>query len=242
MNATAEKPRIGFLGTGIMGSRMVRRLLAAGYFVTVFNRTPEKAAALADEGARVARDPRDAAQAADVLIAMFRWPQADEAWKTMTRQRIDSAAQGFRAIITDRKAAIDQADNETGREDNLVDYAIACNQYAWLVSNTVGDYEDALRLSQDAVRLSGQLVELKSFHAGFLDTLGRCYYACDDLPNAILHQSQAVALAPDSGQIRRQLEFFRQEAQRRGIPVPKPPATVVPPPGPASSATSPPAP
>jgi tetratricopeptide (TPR) repeat protein len=179
---------------------------------------------------------------ADVLIAMFRWPQADEAWKTMTRQRIDSAAQGFRAIITDRKAAIDQADSETLREDNLVDYAIACNQYAWLVSNTVGDYEDALRLSQDAVRLSGQLVELKSFHAGFLDTLGRCYYACDDLPNAILHQSQAVALAPDSGQIRRQLEFFRQEAQQRGIPVPKPAATAVPPPGPASSATAPPAP
>lgn len=156
---------------------------------------------------------------ADVLIAMFRLPGADAAWKTMTRERIDAAAQGFRAIITDRKTAIDQAESEAGREDHLVDYAIACNQYAWLVSNTVGDYEDALRLSQDAVRLSGQLVELKSFHAGFLDTLGRCYYACDDLPNAIIYQSQAVALAPDSGQIRRQLAFFQEEARRRGIAV-----------------------
>lgn len=170
---------------------------------------------------------------ADVLIAMFRWPGADADWKAMTRQRIDAAAQGFRAIITDRKAAIDQAESETGREDNLVDYAIACNQYAWLVSNTVGDYEDALRLSQDAVRLSEQLVELKSFHAGFLDTLGRCYYACDDLPHAILHQSQAVALAPDSGQIRRQLDFFQEEARKRGIAVPKPPAPAVPAAGPA---------
>lgn len=161
---------------------------------------------------------------ADVLIAMFRLPGADAAWKTTTRERIDAAAQGFRAIVTDRKTSLDQAESETGREDGLIDYAIACNQYAWLVSNTVGDYEDALRLAQDAVRLSGQLMELKSFHAGFLDTLGRCYYACDDLPHAILYQSQAVALAPDSGQIRRQLAFFQEEARQRGIAVPPSPA------------------
>lgn len=161
---------------------------------------------------------------ADVLIAMFRLPEADAAWQTMTRERIDAAAQGFRALITDRKASVDQAESELGREDSLADYAIACNQYAWLVSNTVGDYEDALRLAQDAVRLSGQLMELKSFHAGFLDTLGRCYYAVDDLANALLYQSRAVALAPDSGQIRRQLAFFQEEAQKRGIPLPPQPS------------------
>ncbi len=42
---------IGFIGTGVMGSRMVKRLLARGYQVYVFNRTKEKAKELVSQGA-----------------------------------------------------------------------------------------------------------------------------------------------------------------------------------------------
>ncbi|MDP3526543.1 MAG: NAD(P)-binding domain-containing protein, partial [Hoeflea sp.] len=48
---------IALLGTGLMGLPMARRLLGAGFDVTVWNRDPAKAAPLADEGARIALDP-----------------------------------------------------------------------------------------------------------------------------------------------------------------------------------------
>lgn len=46
--------RIGFIGLGLMGQPMVRRLLAAGHHVTVWNRSPEKSQALAGHGAHIA--------------------------------------------------------------------------------------------------------------------------------------------------------------------------------------------
>ena len=62
---------IAFHGTGIMGTRMAPRLLAAGFPLTAYNRTPDRAAPLADLGARLAKTPADAARDADVLIAML---------------------------------------------------------------------------------------------------------------------------------------------------------------------------
>jgi 3-hydroxyisobutyrate dehydrogenase len=56
-----KRPRIGWIGAGRMGSALVRRLLAAGYQVTVHNRTRAKAEALAQEGATVADRPADLA-------------------------------------------------------------------------------------------------------------------------------------------------------------------------------------
>ena len=53
-----------------MGSRMARRLLDAGFPLTVYNRSPEKAAAARDAGARVALTPREAIEGADVAIGM----------------------------------------------------------------------------------------------------------------------------------------------------------------------------
>lgn len=65
-----NKPRIAFLGLGIMGSGMARRLLVNGFPLTVFNRNAEKSKPFADEGAHVANSPRDAATNADVIISM----------------------------------------------------------------------------------------------------------------------------------------------------------------------------
>ena len=46
--------------------------------------------------------------------------------------------------------------------------------------------------------------------AGYLDTLGRCYYAVGDYANAVKFQSQAIELDPHSGQMNRQLVVFRE--------------------------------
>jgi len=68
-------PAIAFLGLGHMGSRMAARLVAAGYDVTTWNRTPGKTVA----GATTAATPADAAANADVVITMLTGPDAVEA-------------------------------------------------------------------------------------------------------------------------------------------------------------------
>ena len=68
--------RIAFLGLGIMGSPMARRLLAAGYPLTVWNRTASRAEPLRAEGASVAASPAEAVRDADVVITMLADPTA----------------------------------------------------------------------------------------------------------------------------------------------------------------------
>jgi 3-hydroxyisobutyrate dehydrogenase-like beta-hydroxyacid dehydrogenase len=63
--------RIGFVGLGIMGSRMAANLRRAGYELTVYNRTRERAQAWADEhGGTVVDSPADVGAASDVVITM----------------------------------------------------------------------------------------------------------------------------------------------------------------------------
>ena len=70
--------KVGFLGLGIMGSRMALNLLNAGYNdLTVWNRTPEKAAELTAQGAKLASSPSEAG-AVDVLFTMLSTPQVVE--------------------------------------------------------------------------------------------------------------------------------------------------------------------
>lgn len=63
--------KIAFLGAGIMGQAMIRNLRKAGFPVTVFNRTIDKARALQSCGAQVAETPRAAAEGADLVISML---------------------------------------------------------------------------------------------------------------------------------------------------------------------------
>jgi len=65
-----SKPRIAFLGLGIMGGGMARRLLTNGFPLAVFNRSTEKSKPFAAEGATVAGSPREAAAQADFIISM----------------------------------------------------------------------------------------------------------------------------------------------------------------------------
>src|SRR5437588_5329920 len=61
---------IAWIGTGIMGAPMARRLLAAGHHLSVFNRSPEKARPLTEQGATVASDAAAAAQSAEIIFIM----------------------------------------------------------------------------------------------------------------------------------------------------------------------------
>ncbi len=63
--------KIGFIGIGKMGAGMARNLLRAGHELTVYNRSREKAEALASEGARVAESPADASKDAEAVFTML---------------------------------------------------------------------------------------------------------------------------------------------------------------------------
>jgi 3-hydroxyisobutyrate dehydrogenase len=66
-----DKQRIAFVGLGIMGAPMARNLVEAGFDVAVFTRTSEKAERFASEhGARAARTPAEAADAAETFVTM----------------------------------------------------------------------------------------------------------------------------------------------------------------------------
>lgn len=64
--------KLGFCGLGLMGAPMVKRLLAAGHEVQVWNRSAAKAAPLVELGARLADTPASAAEGADgVFLCLF---------------------------------------------------------------------------------------------------------------------------------------------------------------------------
>ncbi len=61
---------LGFVGLGLMGSRIVKRLLDAGHQVAGYNRTPARADKLIEAGMKWCNTPREVAQAADITFSM----------------------------------------------------------------------------------------------------------------------------------------------------------------------------
>jgi len=61
---------LGFIGLGVMGGRITKRLLDAGHSVTGYNRTRSKVQWLLEAGMRWADTPRAVAEAADVIFTM----------------------------------------------------------------------------------------------------------------------------------------------------------------------------
>jgi 3-hydroxyisobutyrate dehydrogenase-like beta-hydroxyacid dehydrogenase len=72
-------PNLGFVGLGIMGGGVARRLLAAGHTVAGYNRSPEKAAPLVELGLIRMETPREVAEVADVVFSMVTDARALEA-------------------------------------------------------------------------------------------------------------------------------------------------------------------
>ena len=151
----------------------------------------------------------------DVLIALYRLPDQTPADQASTKELIEAAVAQFREEMGIYEEAMRL------QTDDLLEQAIggmaeACNQYAWLVSNTFGDFDDAIKCSQKSIDLAPEQM------GPYSDTLGRCYYAKGDLEKAVHHQKQAIKADPHSQQLKRQLAFFEKELASR--PTPKKPA------------------
>ena len=150
---------------------------------------------------------RHDAHDADVLIAMHRLPDADAAFRQRTKSLIAECSAYFLALVQRWEAILP---NLEGTEEAVENLANSCNQYAWLVGNTGGDLDNAVRMSRRSV-------ELMPKSASYLDTLAHCYFAQGDFENAVKHQALAVKREPHTKQLERQLAVFRKalEEQRK---------------------------
>ena len=144
----------------------------------------------------LAADPGDV----DVLIACYRLPQQPPEYHARIVALIKKEA------ATSREQIAETANHEQATEES--ELASLCNEFAWLVGNTEGDLDKALKYSKKSVELMPTL-------GGFYDTLARVYFAKGDLDNAIKQQAKAAELDPHSGLIRRQLELFRNKRAER---------------------------
>jgi hypothetical protein len=124
---------------------------------------------------------------ADVLIAYYRSTAPTSTLRRDALRKIDALSHEFEAEILDEPSD-----------------PMPYNQWAWLVSNTEGDFSKAIRYSQRSLELTPGV-------AGYLDTLARCHYAAGDVEQAIATQSAAVVKEPHIPALTRQLKFFQQQ-------------------------------
>lgn len=76
---------IGFVGLGIMGKPMARRLVSAGFPVTVYNRSPAAVDELREHGATAATSLREVAESSDTVITML--PDTPDVEQVVTGDR-----------------------------------------------------------------------------------------------------------------------------------------------------------
>jgi hypothetical protein len=135
----------------------------------------------------LADDPEDL----DSLIACYHLPGQSAEFHAKTVGSIkDVAAKLHEAIAADPRNAI------------------MYNQYAWLVGNTEGDFDEALKCSLKSV-------ELRPEDGGYYDTLAHAYAGKGDYENAVKYQTRAAELERHSGIIHYKLEVFRKKLTER---------------------------
>jgi 3-hydroxyisobutyrate dehydrogenase len=70
----SDTPHVGFIGLGVMGSRMAATLARGGYGLDVFDLDPAKTRAVAEAGAAAAASARAVAERSDVVFTSLPWP------------------------------------------------------------------------------------------------------------------------------------------------------------------------
>jgi tetratricopeptide (TPR) repeat protein len=136
----------------------------------------------------------------EVLIGLYHLPNQTPEQHEKTMELMASALQLYR--------------NRIDEDPDISDFY---NQVAWLVANTEGDFDEAIRLSEKSVELeraslardgSGVTEERLG---GNLDTLAHCYAAKGDYVSAVKAQTEASRLIPFSRVIANKLALFRSK-------------------------------
>jgi 3-hydroxyisobutyrate dehydrogenase-like beta-hydroxyacid dehydrogenase len=159
---------LGYVGLGVMGSAIVRRLLDAGHTVTVWNRTPEKAEPLLEAGARWADSPREVAERSELVFTMVT--------NTAAVQAVTEGTDGILAGLAPGKIYVDMstaspantralADRVAGAGAQMLDAPVSGTSITveqGKVSIMVGGDEDAFERARPVLETIGP----KVFHLG----------------------------------------------------------------------------
>ncbi|MEM1922618.1 MAG: NAD(P)-dependent oxidoreductase [Nitrososphaerota archaeon] len=184
--------RIGFIGLGLMGRPMAKRLLDAGHMLKVYNRSRAPVEELVKQGARAASSPKDAAEGSEYTILML--PDSGDVWNVALGEEgvVKGAAPGSIVIdmstispLTERRIAEELAKRGVKYLDAPVTGGTIGAEKGTLVIMVGGDYEafnaayDVLRvLGQKVVYMgasgSGQLTKLSNQISVALSLLGSC--------------------------------------------------------------------
>ena len=133
----------------------------------------------------------------DILIAMYRLDtDGDRDWTQSIKRDL---AGHVRSIESEMHTLETRFRELGGRPDDVQLLSQSLNEYAWLVSNTEGDFKRALKASLRSL-------ELTPDDGAKTDTLARCYIALGEYEKARDAQSRAVELMPHSPPMLRQLE------------------------------------
>jgi len=92
---------VGFVGLGVMGSRMVDRLVAKGHTVSGFNRTRSKAQWLIDKGMKWVESPRAAAESSEFTLSMVT--------NSAALEQIAEGPEGVLAGLSNHKVWVDMS-------------------------------------------------------------------------------------------------------------------------------------
>ncbi|EMV4736451.1 NAD(P)-dependent oxidoreductase [Listeria monocytogenes] len=112
--------KIGFVGTGVMGSSMAGHLLETGYEVLVYTRTKTKAEDLLEKGALWIKTPGELANKVDILISMVGYPKDVEELYLGENGFLENLAVGTVAIdMTTSSPALAKKMAEFGREKGI---------------------------------------------------------------------------------------------------------------------------
>lgn len=107
--------KVGFIGLGVMGSRMTKRLLEAGYDVVIYNRTKEKMLPLLNKGAKAAESIEELAEEVNIICTCLSMPEdVVEVYNLIfTRAQADTICIDFTTVGMDTSQQLAERARET---------------------------------------------------------------------------------------------------------------------------------
>ncbi len=137
----------------------------------------------------------------DILISMHQL-DGDEAWRKLVSRTLEMSIRQIEQSIQDVRE-----DAKRFGQPIRLELGYQLNQYAWLVANTEGNQEKALKYSLESLQISNDSAKM--------DTCARCYFAVGDFANAMRMQQLALKQSPYSPPLLRQLKLI-EDAMEAG--------------------------
>lgn len=170
--AQPGRTRIGWIGTGVMGSSMCGHLLTAGFSITVYNRSRTKAQKLLDRGACWADSPKAVAEASDVIFTIVGYPADVRA--------VILGEDGVLAGCSQGKIVVDMTTSQPSLAREIAEAAQARGVFA--IDAPVSGGDVGAREARLSIMIGGD--------AGAVEALRPCWEA---MGKTIVHQGPAGA-------------------------------------------------